>query len=172
MEVEHVSMDFIVGLPRIVKDIHEEGGEIAWSAVSIVSDRDLVSRLTSGKVSRQLWDPVRLLVSFPTQTDGQTERLNQILEDMLRACTIEFSGSWDAHLHLMELLIITTTSPLLGCHPLRPYMGRVADPCVLDEIYMKKGGEIAWSAVSIVSDRDPRFTSNFWKSLQAALGPG
>ena len=33
-----------------------------------------------------------------------------------------------------------------------------------------RGGEIAWSAESIVSDRDPRFTSRFWQSLQAALG--
>jgi hypothetical protein len=36
------------------------------------------------------------------QTDGQTERVNQILEDMLRACVMENQGSWDKHLSFAE----------------------------------------------------------------------
>ncbi|TYK03205.1 pol protein [Cucumis melo var. makuwa] len=40
--------------------------------------------------------------TFHPQTDGRTERLNQVLEDMLRACALEFPGSWDSHLHLMK----------------------------------------------------------------------
>ncbi|TYK21249.1 ty3-gypsy retrotransposon protein [Cucumis melo var. makuwa] len=71
--------------------------------VSIVSDRD--ARFTS-----KFWKGLQLALStrldfskaFHPQTDGQTERLNQILEDMLRACVLDFSGSWDSHLHLME----------------------------------------------------------------------
>ncbi|GJZ29545.1 putative reverse transcriptase domain-containing protein [Tanacetum coccineum] len=35
-------------------------------------------------------------------TDGQSERTIQTLEDMLRACVIDFGGSWDAHLPLVE----------------------------------------------------------------------
>jgi hypothetical protein len=33
-----------------------------------------------------------------SQTDNQTERVNQILEDMLRACIIEYPGSWHKNL--------------------------------------------------------------------------
>jgi hypothetical protein len=33
--------------------------------------------------------------AYHPQMDGQTERVNQNLEDMLRACVIEYSGSWD-----------------------------------------------------------------------------
>jgi hypothetical protein len=33
---------------------------------------------------------------------GQTERVNQILEDMLRACVISFEGSWEKWLPLAE----------------------------------------------------------------------
>ncbi|TYK06125.1 pol protein [Cucumis melo var. makuwa] len=40
--------------------------------------------------------------TFHPQTDSQTKRLNQVLEDMLRACALEFPGSWDSHLYLME----------------------------------------------------------------------
>ena len=36
------------------------------------------------------------------QTDGQTKRVNQILEDMLRACVIHFDKKWDKCLPLAE----------------------------------------------------------------------
>jgi hypothetical protein len=41
--------------------------------------------------------------AYHPQTDGQTERVNQILEDMLRSCVLEHQGSWDKHLPLAEL---------------------------------------------------------------------
>ncbi|KAA0056296.1 pol protein [Cucumis melo var. makuwa] len=41
-------------------------------------------------------------IAFNPQIDGQTERLNHVLEDMLRACALQFPGSWDSHLHLMK----------------------------------------------------------------------
>jgi hypothetical protein len=40
--------------------------------------------------------------AYHPQTGGQTERTNQILEDMLRACVLDFGGSWDEHLPLAE----------------------------------------------------------------------
>jgi hypothetical protein len=40
--------------------------------------------------------------SYHRQTDGQTERVNQVVEDMLRACVIHFDKSWDKCLALAE----------------------------------------------------------------------
>jgi transposase InsO family protein len=40
--------------------------------------------------------------AYHPQTDGQTERVNQILEDMLRACVLEHQGSWDQNLPWAE----------------------------------------------------------------------
>jgi hypothetical protein len=40
--------------------------------------------------------------AYHLQTDGQTERVNQILEDMLRACVMEYLGSWDKNLPWAE----------------------------------------------------------------------
>ncbi|GKE62581.1 putative reverse transcriptase domain-containing protein [Tanacetum coccineum] len=40
--------------------------------------------------------------AYHPQTDGQSERTIQTLEDMLRACVINFGSSWDCHLPLVE----------------------------------------------------------------------
>ncbi|GJX18204.1 putative reverse transcriptase domain-containing protein [Tanacetum coccineum] len=40
--------------------------------------------------------------AYHPYTDGQSERTIQILEDMLRACVLDFGGSWDIHLSLVE----------------------------------------------------------------------
>ena len=36
------------------------------------------------------------------ETDGHTKRVNQILENMLRACVLEFQGKWEDDLPLVE----------------------------------------------------------------------
>ena len=40
--------------------------------------------------------------SYHPQTDGQLERVIQILEDMLRCCVLEFQGTWEKQLPLLE----------------------------------------------------------------------
>ncbi|KAK4390416.1 Retrovirus-related Pol polyprotein from transposon.6 [Sesamum angolense] len=40
---------------------------------------------------------------FHPQTDGQSERTIQTLEDMMWVCTMEFKGNWDDHLPLMDI---------------------------------------------------------------------
>ncbi|KAL0544208.1 hypothetical protein IC582_019321 [Cucumis melo] len=55
--------------------------------------------------------------AFHPQTDCQTERLNQVLEDMLRACALEFPGSWDSHLHLMEFAYNNSFQATIGMAP-------------------------------------------------------
>ncbi|GJS25583.1 putative nucleotidyltransferase, ribonuclease H [Tanacetum coccineum] len=64
--------------------------------VSIISDRD--GRFTSHfwqTVQRALGTRLELSTAYHPQTDGQSERTIQTLEDMLRACVIDFGGSWD-----------------------------------------------------------------------------
>jgi hypothetical protein len=41
-------------------------------------------------------------LAYHPQTDGQTERVNQVLEDLLRACVISFPEKWDECLKLVE----------------------------------------------------------------------
>jgi hypothetical protein len=41
-------------------------------------------------------------LAYHPQTDGQTKRTNQVLEDMLRACTLQHGSSWDKSLPYAE----------------------------------------------------------------------
>jgi hypothetical protein len=45
---------------------------------------------------------MRFSSSYHPQTDGQTERVYQILEDMLRACALQYGRSWDKSLWYVE----------------------------------------------------------------------
>nr|AAV43966.1 putative polyprotein [Oryza sativa Japonica Group] len=69
----------------------------------IVSDRG--TQFTS-RFWKQLHEALGTDLNFSTayhpQTDGQTERVNQILEDMLRACALDFEGTWDRCLPYAE----------------------------------------------------------------------
>jgi hypothetical protein len=40
--------------------------------------------------------------AFHPQTDGQTERVNQVLEDMLRACALTYGTDWESSLLFAE----------------------------------------------------------------------
>ena len=37
-------------------------------------------------------------LAYHPQTDGQTERVNQIMEDMLRACVLTYGKDWEKSL--------------------------------------------------------------------------
>ena len=69
----------------------------------IVSDRG--TQFTSQfwhKVHRSLGTKLNFSSAYHPQTDGQTERINQILEDMLRACVLQYGDSWDKSLPYAE----------------------------------------------------------------------
>ncbi|GKB17167.1 putative reverse transcriptase domain-containing protein [Tanacetum coccineum] len=71
--------------------------------VSIVSDRD--NRFTSRfwqRFQEDLGTRVYFSTTYHPQTDGQSERTIQTLEDMLQACAIDFGGNWDKYLPLAE----------------------------------------------------------------------
>ncbi|KAL0537248.1 hypothetical protein IC582_026223 [Cucumis melo] len=93
--------------------------------VSIVSDRD--ARFTS-KFWKGLQTAMGTRLDFSTafhpQTDGQTERLNHVLEDMLRACALEFPGIWDSHLHLMEFAYNNSYQATIGMAPFEALYGK------------------------------------------------
>jgi hypothetical protein len=62
--------------------------------------------------------------AYHPQTDGQTERVNQILEDMLRACIIHYGASWDKCLALAEFSYNNSYQASLQMAPFEALYGR------------------------------------------------
>jgi transposase InsO family protein len=62
--------------------------------------------------------------AYHPQTDGQTEWVNQILEDMLRAYAMEYPGSWDKDLLWAEFSYSNSYQESLNMTPFEAFYGR------------------------------------------------
>nr|GEW24646.1 putative reverse transcriptase domain-containing protein [Tanacetum cinerariifolium] len=74
---------------------------IARHEVPVSINSDQYGRFTSRfmqTLQKSLGTPWDMSTAYQPQTDGQSERTIQTLKDMLRACVIDFGGSWDGHL--------------------------------------------------------------------------
>ena len=71
--------------------------------LSIVSNKDphFTSRFWHS-LQKALSTKLSFSTAFHPQTDGQSERVIQVLEDLLRACVLDLKGNWDDYLPLVE----------------------------------------------------------------------
>ena len=102
--------------------------EIVWLhgiLISIISDRDprFISRFWE-KLQEALGTRLNFSTAFHPQTDGQSERVIQILEDMLRSCVIDYEGSWDRRIPLVEFVYNNSLQSSIGMVPYEALYGR------------------------------------------------
>ena len=91
----------------------------------IVSDGE--SQFTSKfwqKLHEALGTNLNFSSAYHPQTDGHTERVNQILEDMLRACALENQNSWDRMLPYAEFSYNNSYQSSLQMSPFEALYGR------------------------------------------------
>jgi transposase InsO family protein len=91
----------------------------------IVSDRG--TQLTSKfweRLHETLDTQLCFSSSYHPQTDGQTERVNQILEDMLRASALQYGRSWDKSLPYAEISYNNSYQESLKMVPFEMLYGR------------------------------------------------
>ena len=93
--------------------------------ISIVSDRDprFPSRFWK-ELQSAFGTRLNLSTAFHPQTDGQSERVIQVLEDMLRGYVLYFSGSWDRYIPLMEFAYNNSYQSSIGMAPYEALYGR------------------------------------------------
>ena len=156
---EHITMDFLMGLPRtehrhdaiwvvvdrLTKSAHfipfratysrkvlaelylEHVVRLHGVPLSITSDRDTRFNARYWRSFQEaMGTELNFSTAFHPQTDGQSERVIQILEDMLRACILDFSGNWKKHLHLAEFAYNNSYQSSIGMAPFEALYGR---PC-------------------------------------------
>jgi hypothetical protein len=91
----------------------------------IVSDRG--TQLTSHfwqQLHESMVTHLNFSLAYHPHTNGQTERTNQILEDMLRACALQDKSGWDKRLPYVEFSYNNNNQASLKMSPFQELYGR------------------------------------------------
>ena len=105
-------------LDKLVELYIKEIVRVHGIPLSIISDQDPRFTLRFwGKLQEALGTRLNCSTAFHPQTDGQSERVIQILEDMLRSCAINYEGSWDRHIPLVEFVYNNSFQSSIGMAP-------------------------------------------------------
>ncbi|CAL1410109.1 unnamed protein product [Linum trigynum] len=98
-----IPIKFKPGLEELARLYVREIVRLHGVPLSIVSDRDpsFTARFWVS-LQKAMGTKVHFSTAYHPQTDGQSERTIQTLEDLLRACVLTMEGAWDEHLPLME----------------------------------------------------------------------
>nr|GFC26603.1 transposon Ty3-G Gag-Pol polyprotein [Tanacetum cinerariifolium] len=110
---------------RLAEIFQKEIVRLHGTPSAIVSDRDprFASRFWKGL--QKAWGTrLKFSTAFHPQTDGQTERTIQTLEDMLRSCALEWTGNWDDYICLVELAYNNSWHASIKCAPFEMLYGR------------------------------------------------
>ncbi|GJV16317.1 putative reverse transcriptase domain-containing protein [Tanacetum coccineum] len=131
---EGIAMDFVTKLPRT-----SSGYDIIWVIVDRLTKsayflpmredykKERLARLYLNEIVARHGVPISIIMdrkSFHIETDGQSKRTIQTLEDMLRACVLDFGRSWDVHLPLVEFSYNNSYHASVRCAPFEALYGR------------------------------------------------
>ncbi|GJS00313.1 putative reverse transcriptase domain-containing protein, partial [Tanacetum coccineum] len=127
---EKITMDFITKLPQDTKWI-----DTIWVIVDHLTkfvhflsmkETDKMERLARLylKEVKVLGTRLDMSTAYHPQTDRQNERTIQTLEDMLRACVIDFRNGWDKHLPLVEFSYNNSYHTSIKAAPFEALYGR------------------------------------------------
>ncbi|GKV03839.1 hypothetical protein SLEP1_g16082 [Rubroshorea leprosula] len=126
---ENITMDFVTRLPRTFK-----GNDSIWVIVDRLTKLahflpyrtgTSIEKLANMYMQEQaLGTQLNFSTAFHPQTDGQSERTIQILEDMLRACVLDWKGSWDQHLSMAEFAYNNSYQSSIRMAPFETLYGR------------------------------------------------
>nr|GEY40431.1 putative nucleotidyltransferase, ribonuclease H [Tanacetum cinerariifolium] len=110
---------------RLAEIFQQEIVRLHGTPSAIVSDRDprFTSRFWKGL--QKAWGTrLKFSTAFHPQTDGQSERTIQTLEDMLRSCALEWTGNWDDYICLVKFAYNNSWHASIKCAPFEMLYGR------------------------------------------------
>ncbi|GJX14558.1 putative reverse transcriptase domain-containing protein [Tanacetum coccineum] len=128
---EKITMDFITKLPK-----SSSGYDTIWVIVDRLTKSahflpiredyktEKLARIYTNEIVARHGTRLDMSTAYHPETDGQSERTIQTLEDMLRACVMDFGGSWDTHLPLAEFSYNNNYHTSIKCAPFEALYGR------------------------------------------------
>ncbi|GJY04263.1 putative reverse transcriptase domain-containing protein [Tanacetum coccineum] len=132
--------------------------------ISIISDRD--SHFTSRfwqSLQSALGTQLDMSTAYHPETDRQSERTIQTLEDMLRACVIDFRKGWETHLPLVEFSYNNSYHASIKTSPFEALYGRKCRP----PICWAKVGDVQLTGPKIIHETTEKIVQ-IRQRLQAA----
>jgi len=113
------------GIERLAQLYVKEIVRLHGTPKDIVSDRDqrFQARFWQA-LQKAFWTKLNFSSSYHPETDGQTERVNRMLEDMLRACVLDFQGKWEEYLPLVEFSYNNSYQSTIKMAPFEALYGR------------------------------------------------
>ncbi|GJW47183.1 putative reverse transcriptase domain-containing protein [Tanacetum coccineum] len=129
---EGIAIDFDYKMERLARLYLNEIVARHGVPVSIILNHE--SHFTSRfwqSMQEALGTRLDMSTAYHPQTDGQSERTIQTLEDMLRACVLDFGGSWDVHLLLVEFSYNNSYHSRVRCAPFEALYGRKCRSTIL-----------------------------------------
>ncbi|KAA3483126.1 DNA/RNA polymerases superfamily protein [Gossypium australe] len=136
-----------------------------------------------GKLYKALGTKLNFSTEYHLRTDGQPELVIQILEDMLRCCILEFEGSWERYLSLVEFAYNNSYQSSIKMAPFEVLNGRKCrTPLYLSELSESKliGTDliretedkvrIIHNCLKVASNRQNSYTDLKWKDLEFTVG--
>nr|GFC49099.1 retrotransposable element Tf2 [Tanacetum cinerariifolium] len=127
---DEISMDFVTGLPRTQRRhdaIWVVVDRLTKSAHFLPIRKDYSVSKLAGTFQQEIkaWGTrLKFNTAFHPQTDGQTVRTIQTLEDMLRSCALEWTRNWDDYICLVEFAYNNSWHASIKCAPFEMLYGR------------------------------------------------
>ncbi|GKE82798.1 putative reverse transcriptase domain-containing protein, partial [Tanacetum coccineum] len=121
---EWIAIDFVTKLPKTSSEhdtIWVIVDRLTKSAHFLPMREDYkmerLARLYLNEIVARYGTRLDMSITYHPQTNGQSERTIQNLKDMLRACVLDFGGSWDVHLPLVEFSYNNSYHASVRCAP-------------------------------------------------------
>jgi hypothetical protein len=185
--VHYVAVTTNVTAPELADIFLREVVRLHGVPESILSDRD--PRFTAN-FWRAFWDQLGTTLtmssSYHPQSDGQTERANRTLEEMLRAFVNFRQDDWDRHLPMAELAVNNAQQTSTGFSPFYLNSGQevslpldraiagllpAKNPEAADRIrQLKVDIEQARSAIEKAQDRQSKYANQHRRDVQLKVG--
>nr|GEW56845.1 putative reverse transcriptase domain-containing protein [Tanacetum cinerariifolium] len=110
---ENITMNFVTKLPKkatrqdtiwVIVDRLTKSSHFLPMREDDTLEKLTRQYLTEKSLNKALGTRLDMSTNYHPETDGQSERTIQTLEDMLRACVLDFVKGWDKHLPLVKFL--------------------------------------------------------------------